>query len=267
MKKYTAILIFISASILYLFLLGNTSGGPAQTSGAPGEATCGRSGCHAVAENTGSAKIDLSFNEGNLTYSLGNTYPLNIELSDLQMADKNGFQIVALDSLDQNVGTWLLTDDKTTQIIMGTSLADRSYITHTRDGVSQTNWAINWQSPSELVGAITFYLAVNDANANGGRTGDDIYITNLTIAPAQSTSIQDHLSRQIVVSPNPTSDLMVIDAGTLVVNSLAIYSATGQRMLQRENATEIDLSSFQSGLYYLMLETEKGMVHQKIIKK
>jgi len=265
MKFYFSYFLFVVFALLYLVLLSNTSGGPVQTTGAPSEATCGRSGCHAVLENQGDATIDISFNEGGSNYVADELYPVQVSLSNLQNDSKNGFQIVALDSLDNNIGSWLLTDETTTQIRVGNSLADRSYVTHTQEGVAQTTWSFNWQAPSELAGAVTFYLSVNDADNNGGRTGDEIYIRNITIEAGNSTSTRDYLSSQLTIFPNPTNGLLTLESGNLKILKATLFNPTGQLLFSRNNPTQLDIAHFPSGIYYLSLTTLKGNIMKKIV--
>ena len=267
MKKYLLYTLFIGSSFFYFILLGNTAGGPAQSTGAPGEATCGRSGCHAVAENQGDATIELQFNEGATNYVANEVYPMTVSLSNLQEEAKNGFQIVALDSLDNNIGSWELTNETTTQIRAGNSLSDRNYVTHTRDGVAQTSWDFNWQAPDDLGGAVTFYLSVNDSNNNGGRTGDAIYISSLSIEEEMSTSVQDFISESINIFPNPTSGLISIATPTIPILEVALMNSTGQILLTQSNPTQLDISNYPSGIYFLSLTTPSGNGIKKILLK
>jgi len=268
MKKLLLSSSFILLFLTYLLLLGNTSGSPVQSTGAPSEATCGRSGCHAVVENQGAAIIDLNFNEGNITYVPEEIYPMTVALSNLQDATKNGFQIVALDSLNNNIGSWELTNETTTQTRTGNSLADRSYVTHTRDGVGQTEWSFNWQAPSAAAGAITFYLSVNDSNNNGGRTGDEIYITNLTITEgASTTSVRELPASSVRLYPNPTKGQFFLDTGTLEVQQIELYNSFGQLLLSQLDPTRLNITAFPTGIYYVAITTPVGQAVKKIVKK
>lgn len=258
---------FFLGFIAYLFLLSNSSGGPAQTTGAPGEATCGRSGCHAVAENIGNAAIAISFDEASLEYVPGETYTMSVGLTNAMNEAKNGFQLVALDSLNNNAGSWELIEAATTQIKEGNSLADRSYLTHTNEGNKQSSWMVNWKAPEELIGSVSFYLSVNDSNANGGRTGDDIYITNLSINPASSTSISvfDKLSQEITVYPNPTRDFINIQSSGIAILNTLVYDAMGNVVATSFNPTSLNLNGLIKGIYFLKIETTEGYLVKKLL--
>lgn len=266
MKNHLLSLSFILFFLGYLSLLSLSSGGPPQSTGAPSEASCGRTGCHEVAENQGDAMIDLTFNSGNNAYAPDEVYPVSVALSNLQDDSKNGFQIVALDSLDNNIGSWLLTDEMATQIRPGNSLPDRSYITHTSDGVGQTEWSFNWQAPDQAVGAITFYLSVNDANNNGGRTGDAIYLSNLTILEGMSTSTREIDFTPIELYPNPTTGQFFLEAGNSKVLQVELYNAMGQLLFTQNDLTQLDITDFPAGIYYVAVATPTGTAMKKIVK-
>ena len=255
MKKTFTYLPFILGFIVYLFLLSNSSGSPVQSTGAPDETTCGRSGCHAVAENIGAAAIEIVFNEGSLEYVPGETYSMTVGLTNSMNEARNGFQLVALDSLNNNAGSWELVDATATQIGAANTLGDRSYLTHTSAGNGQTSWMVNWVAPAELIGDISFFLAVNDANNNGGRTGDDIYITNLSINPASSTSTRflDKLARNITVYPNPARDFVNIQSSEVDILNTFVYDVTGSIVTTSLDPTSINLHMFTRGIYFLKL--------------
>ena len=267
MKNIWCSSIFIAGSLLYFMLLSNSAGAPAQTTGAPSETTCGRSGCHAVVENVGDAMVALNYGSGDLTYIPAEIYPINIALSNLQNDTKNGFQLVALDSLENNVGTWELVDEATTQLRAGSSLAERSYVTHTRAGNALNSWDINWIAPEEDKGPVTFYLAVNDANDNGGRTGDAIYISNVSITSSNTTSTAEALSLQVAIHPNPARNFITIQSPTLPILQAKLYSTTGQLVQQQAFPTRLDVSQQSFGLYLLELQTAQGVVIKKVLIK
>lgn len=265
MKKQSVFVLFVFGALMYLVLLSNSSGSPAQSTGAPSEATCGRSGCHAVVENVGDATVALNYGTGDLAYIPQETYPISIALSNSQNESKNGFQIVALDSLNRNAGTWELVDSTNTQLRFGTSLGDRSYVTHTRAGNGSNAWNMNWQAPSQDIGPITFYLAVNDADNNSGRTGDAIYISNISITNNNTTSTQDYLAKQVAIYPNPTSDYLSIKSLNFPILHSKLYTPTGQLIQSQAYPTILDVHNFKAGLYLLKLETTSGSILKKVL--
>ena len=152
MKKKNTLLMFFAVLGL-ISVLGNRSGSLPGNSGAPGEETCGRGGCHGVQPNQGNATVMINFNDGQSSFEPGSTNTVEISISGAMNANRNGFLIVALDEMDNNVGEWILSDATNTRLRDGTGeLSDRRYVTQTRDGSSQSSWSRRLDCPGRSAG-------------------------------------------------------------------------------------------------------------------
>jgi hypothetical protein len=75
------------------------------------------------------------------------------------------------------------------------------------------------------------------------------------------------------VYPNPASNQITIDAGTLEGNyQLKIFNSIGQQMFEGNGVLNgqklsTDVSEFASGVYVIQLKTEAGMVNSKFVVK
>lgn len=265
-KTYTTLIAGLSL-IGILFLLGNSTGAPAMNTGAPGEQTCGQVGCHGVPVNQGSAVIAIDFNGGAEAYTAGEIHTVTVSITNPMNAGKNGFQIVALDSANNNVGQWMLTSATTTQLANGSgALSGRRYVTHTTNGNSRTEWSMDWQAPADVAaGAVTFYVAVNDANNDSTNFGDAIYTTNRTIAPAVVSGVDNALAASIKLLGNPITDVLRIQSNGTAIQSYQIFDFSGKLLQTARYQPEIDVTALESGVYLLLLQTEKGNVTKKII--
>ena len=65
--------------------------------------------------------------------------------------------------------------------------------------------------------------------------------------------------------PNPTRDNITIASNLNV--SATLYNAMGQPVLQQPNATQIDMSKFEGGVYNLILTHNDLQFTKKIIKQ
>ncbi|MEL6943419.1 MAG: choice-of-anchor V domain-containing protein [Bacteroidota bacterium] len=261
MKRTSTFLSFlvIAAAIISL---ANSSGAPPGRTGAPGESTCGASGCHGVATNQGSANISLDFQEGTEAYQAGETYKVKFSISDGQNQSKNGFEIVALDENENNVGEWILTLSDDTRLRPG---SNRDYVTHTRDGNTRDNWEVDWKAPAESAGAVTFYLAVLDANGNGGSSGDLLYTTDVTVNVDVSSSTALINKKNIHVYPNPAVDILNIEEGSAKIKRYQLFNVAGKLVREDIYNRSIEVDNLDNGLYVLRLETSEGIVHQKVM--
>lgn len=77
----------------------------------------------------------------------------------------------------------------------------------------------------------------------------------------------------IKIYPNPVNDFLSIDTKTPLVNTtLRLIDVKGRiirdkQFLSLDEDTEIDTSNLSLGVYFLVIETEKGIFRQKIIKR
>jgi uncharacterized Ntn-hydrolase superfamily protein len=79
------------------------------------------------------------------------------------------------------------------------------------------------------------------------------------------------LSSSISIYPNPAKDLLNIRSNGFTINSLNIFDMQGRRIYNHsengDNAIVINMSSYQSGVYFVKVDTEIGSITKKIIKK
>lgn len=252
-------LFVIAAAIISL---ANSGGAPAARTGAPNESTCGASGCHGVQANQGSATLEINFAEESTVYEAGETYRINVSIDGAQNANKNGFEIVALDANDNNVGEWILAlpDDTQTK-----SSSGREYVTHTRAGNERDNWDIDWKAPAEDAGSVTFYVAFLDANGNGSSSGDALYTGNTSVDFDVASSTALIAEDRIQVYPNPATNFLTIESSSDKINSYQLFNVAGQLVREGAYNRNVEVGDLDNGLYVLRLETSKGIVHQKVM--
>ncbi|MEC9159086.1 MAG: choice-of-anchor V domain-containing protein [Bacteroidota bacterium] len=186
-----------------------TNGSPTGKTGAPGENNCTQ--CHSGSVNDGSLFSNLSFSGVN-EYSPGSTYNLTLNIQN--GAVKNGFQLVALDSLTaSNAGTLIVTDAIKTQLSSGSG---RTYLNHRNSGTIFSSWSFDWKAPSTNVGPVTFYYAYNVTNNAWNTGGDQIYLADFTVYPSscgsfsssiQTTDITCYGDRDGIISVTPTGGI------------------------------------------------------------
>jgi hypothetical protein len=148
MKKVLVVILIATISLGYFFdsknphssftqysaAIINTSGSPPGKTGAPGESNCTM--CHAGSVNDGSLTSNITYDGTNNEYIPGNTYSMNFSITN--GSQKNGFQLVVLDSLQNNdVGTLSVTDLPNTKI----NANNRTYLNHT-SAINPQPWNI-----------------------------------------------------------------------------------------------------------------------------
>jgi uncharacterized protein (TIGR03437 family) len=190
-------------SVIPILVHAHAAGPDPSKSGAPGESTCNEAGCH-VGTNLNAGGGSVKIDAGGTTYTPGVTQRINVTISD-PVQRRWGFQLTArLASNSKTRAGVLASIDGNTQLVCATAnLVDTGvcpanpvlqYIEHTMAGAIITpvgagnTFHFDWTPPSTDVGNIILYAAGNAANGNTLETGDHIYTTTVTLAPAAAGS-------------------------------------------------------------------------------
>ena len=80
-------------------------------------------------------------------------------------------------------------------------------------------------------------------------------------------SVEDEIFSKTVIYPNPVTDILTIELNNkLELNKVSIYNLLGKLVIQNDNPV-LNLERLTSGLYILQIETDRGIVTKKLIKK
>jgi len=84
-----------------------------------------------------------------------------------------------------------------------------------------------------------------------------------------SLGIGEVLETQISIYPNPVKGFLTIQTKNgITVNKITGYNILGKIILEEyNNVSRINISNLNSGLFFIQLETNKGIFTQKIIKE
>lgn len=164
--------------IIAAFLLSYASNPPDARTGAPGELLCS-SGCHGGGSFDGNIDITglPSVVQAGTTYTV--TLTVNVVSGN---PATGGFQIVSLNSANQNTGNMIVINPGET----GTNTSGgREYMEHRGDknySGGSVSWTFDWEAPNGPNNeTIKFYFASVMANNNNGTTGDKVINSNLTV--------------------------------------------------------------------------------------
>jgi len=159
-----------------IYAMTNAGGPPAENTGAPGDATCGQSGCHSfnpITAGTNWNNITFTSNIPSTGYVPGNTYSMTISHSQPGHS-VFGFQATIQDANNVNAGSFASGTGSAVQSSNG-----KAYINHTSGGTSGVggkSWTFSWTAPSSgTLGLLTMYVAINAANGDASNTGDTIF--------------------------------------------------------------------------------------------
>ncbi|MCF6308284.1 MAG: T9SS type A sorting domain-containing protein [Flavobacteriaceae bacterium] len=78
-----------------------------------------------------------------------------------------------------------------------------------------------------------------------------------------------NLKSKIKAYPNPVKNILQItNNSNSAINSIQVYDVLGKLILQENNPTsKLDVSSLKSGLFFVQITTDKGVVTKKVVKQ
>ncbi len=184
------LLAIIALSIVAVVGLTNTSrkglnvsasaSGPSPShTDAPDEANC--TSCHSdFPVNSGIGNVLITGIPANYLPNQQILVTVRVNQAD---AVVYGFQMTAVDSRGQKVGTYTLPPQSPPKMQLVEGLVNgiqRTYIEHTVEGIIPgqfgfNTWTFTWTAPNVRVGKVGFYAAGNAANSDGSTSGDYIY--------------------------------------------------------------------------------------------
>lgn len=102
------------------------------------------------------------------------------------------------------------------------------------------------------------------ANCGAQHSGESNHVTFTAVG------IEDYLFSSTALFPNPTTGEFRIQNSKFRIQSVQVYDVFGKVMSSVEvndNTVTIDATSYASGVYFVRILTEKGMVTKRIVKK
>lgn len=245
--------------------LTNSGGAPAGRTGAPGESTCATVGCHnSFGLNSGSGAVEIT---APATYTSGEVVEIKVKVAE-EGAARFGFEVTAKDAAGNDAGTFMLNAE------VRRASNQPGYITHNPAVrvADEKEWTIEWTAPDVSTGDITFYAAGNAANGNGSTSGDHIYTTAVTMAPASGVATEDEMVQSSfaldAAYPNPflTSTTIPFALREASVVSLTVYDMNGKVVQERDlglrvagnHEVALEANSLAAGVYIYELTTPAG---------
>jgi len=115
-------------------------------------------------------------------------------------------------------------------------------------------------SSTQLLANTTYYAT---QTINGCRSAASLAVTITTLAN------QDFDMTQFTYYPNPVIDLLNISYSQ-DMTSVKVFNIVGQQLMSKQinsNTTQIDMSSYANGAYFIQVTTENAMKTVRVIKK
>jgi hypothetical protein len=89
----------------------------------------------------------------------------------------------------------------------------------------------------------------------------------ITLVSASSVGIKNTAREDLIsVYPNPFTDQVSVSAGEEIL-SLSLFTPDGRELLSKEKVTELNLSTFDKGIYFLKVQTASRTSNCRLIKQ
>ena len=201
------------------------------------------------------------------------------------LLDNNVFAIAADEDGQKWIGTWygITLLDNTNNWVKNIRFTDGLYNNFVRDIKVDTNnniWVgmfadynldggisgfdgTNWYSYSLAQGLVDMQvirIAIDKSNDVWIATGNGISMLHANELGIINTPSEQSFS----VFPNPTSEIINIDAPGINLKNISLFNAVGQKVLNT-NRRSLDVSKIHDGIYFLNIQTDTERCIKKII--
>lgn len=124
----------------------------------------------------------------------------------------------------------------------------------------KTDELVDWDIPFKLNGEMII------------KKGEKIILNYMDTTTGENNldSLENLLTQILNVYPNPSTGVFYIDPQRHTVYTWAIYDVNGRMIkerIQTEQSGVVDISDLSKGIYIIQANTDKGKLHQKLIKK
>ncbi|KAA5827737.1 T9SS type A sorting domain-containing protein [Algibacter amylolyticus] len=116
---------------------------------------------------------------------------------------------------------------------------------------------------SNLTTGTTYKLRVFRTSALANNDGYKSFTIQRTSVPLHVKELE--LEKSISIYPNPTSSMLLLSS-TYAIKNIKMFNLLGKQVLDNKKDTQINLSTFNSGMYLLKIKTDKGESTKKVIK-
>ena len=141
-------------------------------------------------------------------------------------------------------------------------LADFTHADSTLDYI-----VTDWQYVELLPGpydSVSFDLSSSDVGAFGMNTPAYFCIDNVGNFPLSSNTINQET---INIYPNPSSDFIYINSKDSDNYTISLFNILGELIIDKKiNLQQLNLSNLPNGQYFLKIESESGIINEKILK-
>ena len=185
-------------------------------------------------------------------------------------------------------GIEIFTGSEYTFTVTGTRTLTGNFETYDIVILSNTSYGIvsgggNYRPGIEITASATVAKTGNYEFVNWTKEGVEVstdaeytFITPIgdmeLVANFRETTLDiEEINSGVEVYPNPTDGQLIIDNGELTIDNVEIFDLLGKTVFQLSTlnsqlSTQIDISHLPTGVYFIQIQTENGMIVRKVVK-
>ncbi|MCB0635757.1 MAG: T9SS type A sorting domain-containing protein [Lewinella sp.] len=255
----------------------NSSSGPGnvqgidRTNGPLSTGYCGN--CHGAGSFNPSISLELLDGEDPVgIWTPGQTYTVRVTIAADDGAQRYGFQAVALDGNNDQIGSF--TAGTGTHVV---TLNGREYIEHSSPNISNT-FEVSWTAPNDDAEDVFFYAAGIAANNSGSSGGDGAAFLAEAVSVAGPLNARDlpALAEDLRVFPNPVGEAanIQLELSEATTAQLRLFNVQGQLLRQQTeslnaglNQLRLHVDDLPHGQYWLELSDGRRLSRTALIKQ
>lgn len=132
---------------------------------------------------------------------------------------------------------------------------------------NEDDWMFLQHDLLELPGVNIFTESLYDSNIMYAASNDGLLIINTSCLPLSIDEFDEGLNL-VSVFPNPTNGVLNLNSRSNEPFSFQLINSLGQIVLAQSDYLNktIDLSKFDSGVYYLVIKLKNSIINKKILK-
>lgn len=131
------------------------------------------------------------------------------------------------------------------------------------DGYTRTN-AVNYLYPNDAFDSENITMVDSTYNFHLEANGVallELYVPEIIVTVDELSSLS-----QLLIYPNPTDDIVNLNIPEQELNSIVILNSLGEQ-IAIIHEPQFSMSAFDSGIYYLIIDSKKGYTTRKLIKR
>ncbi len=235
---------------------------PVASTGAPGETTCSKTGCHSGGSFTGTVTLEGVPD----TISASATYDL--VLKNTSNAVRSGFQLTVLDGTDKFAGAFTQATGVSigTQNSSGRKYARQSSPKNLSGG--SVSWTFKWKAPATMPdNKATFYFTSLCANNATDEQGDNTLIGTKSVVFKSTVAAGEPSAtkKSFKIYPTTASDFLQIDLDGAEKGTASVVDLNGKTLLEKNLAphNSLKINELAAGTYFLRVSAGgKTEVHR-----